>query len=655
LPKPARFTATDEQIRNAVAEAELPALLVALAHATGDITLIREEVRPPMPLAPAALPVQGGMSEAQQSLARRDAVEAIIRFRDAGAEAAPAPDTARLTELMAFIARDAGPEYLPFLLHELDLPAGIGAPSWSKHDVAPDRDFVVGIIGAGMSGLAAAYRLRQAGIPFTIFEKNEDVGGTWFENSYPGCRLDTNNFAYSYSFVQKMDWPHQFSTRDAILGYFRDVADETGLRDSVQFGTEVTEARFDDATDSWTLRHRGPDGTESVTRVNAIISAVGQLNRPNFPAIPGRDRFAGESWHTAQWRHDVELEGKRVAVIGTGASAFQVVPSIAEKVERLDIFQRNPPWMYPTPNYHDENSAGLLWLFEVVPFYHRWYRFFQFWSSVEGRRRFAAVDPEWSTPGSVSADNETMRRALIAYLQEQFSDRPDLAAKVIPNYPPAAKRMLRDNGVWAEALKRPHVDLITDGIAEITETGVRTVDGQLHEVDVIIYGTGFTASDFLTPMTVVGAGERDLHEYWQGNSQAYLGVTIPGFPNLFCLYGPNTNLVVNGSIILFSELAVDYVLECIHSLLTQGYSALDLRQDAYEEYNRVIDEANALTAWGASDVSSWYKNALGRVSQNWPLPLLDYWTKTRDLDTDAYEFRTSTAALGVAENQLARP
>ena len=642
---PAPITEDDETLRAAVDQAELPALLTTLAHVTGDLSLLDPHLRPALRTSPGAIPPQGGMTVEQQQQARAVAFEALCRFRDGGSIVAAEPSGEVLKQLMSFIAGDAGEEYLPLMSHEINLPSGVGAPGWTLEQLAPDRDFRIAVIGAGMSGLATAYRLSQAGIPFVVFEKNDDVGGTWYENRYPGCRLDTNNFAYSFSFAQKEDWPQQFSPRDSVHGYFRDVAEDLGIRPNIRFGTEVQEAAYNASSGAWDLAWTTTTGVRETGRFNVVVSAVGQLNRPNIPEYPGQENFTGKAWHTAEWDQAVDLSGKRVAVIGTGASAFQVIPTIAGNVEQLTVFQRNAPWMYPTPNYLDKIAPGLLWLFRVVPYYHRWFRFFQFWTSVEGRRRFITVDPSWDKPGSVSEANESMRFALTEYLQEQFAERPDLLEKVIPSYPPGAKRLLRDNGIWAEALKRDNVSLVSESIREFTEEGIRTEDGVEHRVDVVIYGTGFKASDFLAPMRITGVGGTDLHEHWGGDARAYLGTAIPGFPNLFCVYGPNTNLVVNGSIILFSEFTVHYILQSVKYLLENGYDAMDCKEDAFEKYNDEVDRANRLMAWGASDVSSWYKNATGRVSQNWPFPLLDYWALTRDVDAGAFNF---SAARGYA-------
>lgn len=637
--------ATDEQIRAAIADAELPPLLVALAQLTGGDDSI------PASLHPSALrrfAPQGGYDAEQIANAQELAFQAITSLRDGAAPAADAADAdagdaadARMLALASFLLpREGYPseKYLPLLLDELsDDP---GAPGWRKEDIAPDRPFSVVVIGAGMSGLLAGHRLQQAGVEFRIIEKNDEVGGTWLENTYPGCRVDVSNHMYSYSFAQRTDWPNYFSPQGVLLDYFRDFADSAGLRDSIAFGTEVLSARYDDGAGMWSVTVRGPGGAIEQIDANAVITAVGQLNRPSFPAIEGREDFAGQSFHSAQWRHDIDLTGKRVAVIGTGASAFQFVPIIAEQAAQLTIFQRNPPWLGPSPLYHEAVADGLQWLFGHIPGYSRWYRFWLFSSSVEGMLAQVEVDPDWDGgERSVSAANDRMRSELTKHLERQFGDRPDLLAAAIPNYPPGAKRMLADNGVWAKALKRPNVELVTEGIDRIDASGVATAAGRHIDADVLIYATGFAASDFLAPMTIVGRDGVELHDRWNGDARAYLGISVPGFPNLFCMYGPNTNIVVNGSIIFFSECEASFILECVRTLLTTGGAALDVTQEAHDEYNAMIDEANRKKAWGASGVSAWYKNSYGRVSQNWPFTLMDYWERSRTPVPEHYVLR----------------
>jgi 4-hydroxyacetophenone monooxygenase len=633
--------ATDEQLQAALEQAELPSLMPALAHLTGDMSLVGSDLRPSSSGPSVVLAAQGGMTSEQQALARRRALDALIAFRDGGCVHAPPP--VRLADqraLMTFITGDVDDRYLPMLAFELGLPADADAPDWTKEAIAPGRDFRVAVIGAGMSGLAAAYRLLQAGIDFVVFERNNDVGGVWLENTYPGCRLDTSNFCYSYSFLQRDDWPHQYSRGPEIRAYFQDASRTLGLRGHIRFGTPVRAAQFDERAGEW-LVTVDAGGHSETGRFSALISATGQLNQPNIPDIPGAADFGGTSFHSARWDHAAGLRGKRVGVIGSGASAYQVVPSIAAEVGEMRVFLRNPPWTVPTPNYHAAVAPGLAWLFRVIPYYHRWFRFYQFWTSVEGRRDFAAVDPAWHEPGSVSAKNRELRDTLTRHLMAEYEGRPDLQRVMIPRYPPYGKRMLRDNGAWASALKQPNVTVVTDRIERVTPVGIVTADGTEHELDVIVYCTGFHAWRFLGGINVTGAGGADLHQRWGQNPAAYLGITVPGFPNLFCLYGPNTNLVVNGSIVMFSECAVHYVMECLRLLLERGDQVMDLREEVLDAYQATIDKANALMAWGAEGVDNWYKSPTGRVSQNWPLPTIDYWTLTRRPDPAHYRFGVS--------------
>jgi 4-hydroxyacetophenone monooxygenase len=629
---------SDAAIRAALQDAEVPPLLPALAYLTGDRSLLREGLRPdPLLLG---MP-QGGLTEAQLAEARELALETLIRFRDGGCRPAQPPSEAELLQIMEFAVgggADMVP-YLPLLEEELAI-RGVDRrePNWRKADVAPEVDFAVVIIGAGMSGLLAAHRLQQAGVAFVIFEKNDDVGGTWLENSYPGCRVDNPNHNYSYSFAQRHDWPLHFSTQDVLLDYFRRCADAFGIRENIRFETAVRSATWSEADRRWTLQVRHRDGREETVAADAVISAVGQLNRPLYPDIEGRDSFAGPSFHSARWDHSIDLRDMRVAVIGTGASAVQFIPEIAPRVGELLVFQRTPPWFGPTDDYHAAVEPGLRWLYGHVPSYSEWNRFQIFWKMGDGVLPGVRVDPDWEPKDhAVGLFNDILRQLLTGYLDSEFADRPDLRDKVLPSYPPGAKRLLRDNGVWARTLKRENVELITETIREITPDGVVTADGVAHDVDVIIYGTGFQASKFLTPMTVTGRGGVDLHEHWDGDARAYLGITVPGFPNLFCLYGPNTNIVINGSIIYFSECGVRYILGCLGLLLDGGHRALDVRKDVHDEFNERVDAENALMAWGWSDVNSWYKNEHGHVAQNWPFTLLEYWQRTLAPDPDDYE------------------
>lgn len=638
---PVRVHGTDEFFREVLRDAELPALLPALAHATGDFRLVDPSLRPAGGPIPAVTPPQGGMSPQAQQRARELAFEALRRLRDESPRPLNLTNDADLMPLVTFMTGEQNVEYLPLVNHELGFGRDGGDPDWTIDEIAPHRaaDFHAVIIGCGPQGIQAAHRLRQAGIKVTVLEKNGDVGGTWYENSYPGCRLDTPNFTYSYSFFQKHTWPQAYTEQKYLYEYFSEAASVLGVRELVLFNTEVEKLRFDDEASLWHITARGPEGVVELT-ADIVVSAVGQLNRPNIPDIPGADTFQGPQWHTVQWRHDVDLTGKRVAVIGTGASAFQVIPTIAPDVAHLTVFQRTPPWMYPAKDYHEAIPPGMRWLLDNIPHFHRWYRVYQFYMNIEGRIPFMERDPDWKHPASCSAKNEELRAELEKYLRSQFADRPDLLPHVLPAYPPGAKRILRDNGVWARTLKLPHVDLVNCGVRCIEPRGVVDNDGVLHEADVIVWGTGFKASDFLYPMTVIGRNGVNLHEEWGGDVQAYYGVNVPDFPNLFLLYGPNTNLVVNGSLMFLQEMGTEFILSQLKLMLETDSRSIEVKREPFEAYNRWVDEGNARMSWSDTRANSWYRSTKsGRSSQNWPYSMLDYWKGTHGWDASVFTLR----------------
>jgi len=627
---------SDTQLEKLLESAHLPSLLLALAHDLGDLSILREDLIPDSSPAIRAL---GGYAPEQAEAARTVALEALKRFRDGGNRLGPDPTDDDLERFLEHMTRgELTPEYVPLLLEELDYPVhDARAPRWRKDELATEREFSAVVIGAGMSGVLAGYRLKQAGIPFTIIEKNEEVGGTWYENTYPGARVDNSNHMYSYSFAQRPDWPYFHSTQKVLHEYFSNCADEFGIRPHVRFNTEVLSADWNDDRAIWEIRVESAEGAE-VLEANALIAATGQLNRPKFPDIPGQSTFAGPSFHSARWDHSVDLRGKRVAVVGSGASSSQLAPEIARDVSELLIFQRTPNWYAPVPDYQDAVSPEQLWLFTHVPRYAQWYRFWVFWTSSEGALPSARVDEGWDGQSdSIGKANDEVRLLFTNYLKEELRDRPDLLEKVLPDYPPASKRIVFDNGAWPEMLRRENVTLIADSIAKITSKGVRTDDGEEHEVDVLIYATGFDASHFLTPITIRGREGIDINEQWDGDARAYKGVLVPNFPNFFMMYGPNTNIVVNGSIVYFSECEMVYILSCLELLLRSDRRAIDCRQDSHDRYNEWIDEGNRRMAWGVARVPSWYRNEKGRTAQNWPYTLLEYWQQTHQADANDFE------------------
>ena len=623
------------RVAAACAAAEVHPLLCTVAQVTGDLSLLRPDFAPDQ----EQLLVPGrGLDAEQEDAARRLAGAALLAQAASGAPDHVLSEGERRQVFDFLVGAGATARWESFLTEELALPGSDPRrPSWRLSEVGGGATFRCAVIGAGASGLAAAHRLRQAGVDVTVFEKNCDVGGTWLENVYPGCRVDVPNQLYSFSFAQTNDWVSRYSAQPDLLAYLRGTAKELGLGECIRFASEVTEARYDDAARTWSLRVRSGDGTERSEVFDGIVCAVGQLNRPSFPDIAGRERFRGPSFHSAAWDDEVDLAGRSVAVIGTGASAAQFVPCLVDEVAQLDVYQRTPPWLLPTENYGDPFSPEFHDLLRLLPTYGRWDRLWQFWLMHEGLLVAARVDPEWDEhTEAVSAGNDFVRSMLVDVLRAQVQD-DDLFEKMVPHFPPFAKRALRDDGRWAAAMGRPHVDLVTTPIDEITTDGVRTADGEEHPADVLIYGTGFSASAFVAPMRVFGSGGVELNEEWGGDARAYLGITVPGFPNFFMLYGPNTNLVINGSILVMVECQVHYAVEAIGRLLRSGHRSMSCRREVHERYGDEMEQGNATMVWGVADVPTWYRNAHGRVTQNWPFDLHSYWSRTLEPDLADYE------------------
>lgn len=626
-------------LRKALEHAHHPTLAIVYVHLTGDTRFLTDER-----FKPVYEPILGDPNGNLAEEAKAELREAVAQAMEACAETGKLPehpDRATLKTMMDYVATDTIPdEYTNFLTQELPLDGvdkrmpGFGITL----DKTWRDDHKMIIIGAGMSGILAGIVFKSQGVPFEIIEKNPDLGGTWYDNTYPGCRVDSPNHIYSYSFEADHDWPHHFSTQEHLLSYFNQVADKYGIREFIRFNTEVTRATWSDASNTWTVTIKDKDGQIDELVSRGVVSAVGQLNQPKYPDIKGADSFAGPIFHSARWDHSVDLKGKRVGVIGTGASAFQFVPEIAPDVGSMTVFQRTAGWMAPTPEYHDPLTPEKLHLLKNLPFYQMWYRFFLFIAMGDAPLMYLAKDPEWNdydyAPNEMGAD---LRRQIEAYIAEQAGGDETLRKALTPNFQISGKRSLRDNGIWAGTLKRENVSLNTTDIAEITEKGVITSDGVEHEFDVLIYGTGFKAQDFLFPMTIKGRHGQDLHEQWDGDARAYKGVTVPNFPNLYLMYGPNTNIVVNASIIFFSESEAHYMVELMKHMEKNGVHAADVTKEAHDAYNQFIDAVNAEMPWGYSEANTWYRNAKGRVAQNWPLRLIDFWNQSREVKPEAYE------------------
>ena len=501
------------------------------------------------------------------------------------------------------------------------------------------------IIGAGASGLCAAIQLGKQGIPYTIFEKNAEVGGTWYENRYPGCAVDTPNHFYQFSFEPNNNWPNYFSQRNAIQAYLEHCADKYDVRQHIRFNTEVSSAIFDEATQTWTIQATNKtskqtiDKAESVEHIqaNAVICAVGQLNRPAIPKLPGLEQYQGQVIHTAQWPDQLDLTGKKVALIGTGASAVQVGPAIAAQVESLAVLQRSGSWVVRRPNIDGVVSEDTKWVLNNVPFYAPWYRFQLFWAFGDGLFEALKIDPSWQGGSeSISAFNARLRESMMKHIRRELVGRDDLLKKVVPDFPPFGKRVLGDAG-WYSMLKRDNVRLETGAIKQVHPKVVELEDGTLIEADILVMATGFQAGRMLWPMDIQGREGVTIRQKWgDDDPRAFLGITAPEFPNFFMMYGPNTNIGHGGSALFLAECQTRYFMGLIQALRTQPIRSVECRQDIHDRYNQEIDTLLGQLSWSHPSVSTWYKNAKGRIVTNQPWSLLDYWRLTYEAKLSDY-------------------
>jgi cation diffusion facilitator CzcD-associated flavoprotein CzcO len=487
---------------------------------------------------------------------------------------------------------------------------------------APPR---IVIIGAGFGGLCMAMQLKRAGIAsFTILEKADRLGGTWRDNTYPGAACDSPSFLYCFSFEQKTDWSRKWAPQPEILAYMEHCARKYDLLPHLRFGVEVASARFDEAAAVWRVRTVAGETFEA----EVLVSGVGQLNRPACPDVPGLDHFAGVSFHSARWRHEHDLAGRNVAVIGNAASAIQFIPRIAPVVKHLYVFQRSANWMVPK---NDRSySARAVRLFGRLPALARLYRWW-IWLTYESRF-------------PVFRQNRVLSRMMARLAERGMREQvPDAALQrvLVPDYPIGGKRILISDDYY-QALGRDNVELVTAPIDRVTPDAIVTREGRTRPTDTIILATGFETTSFLVPMNIEGLGGRSLNDAWKDGAEAYLGINVARFPNFFMLYGPNTNLGHN-SIIFMIECQVRYVMDCIRTLVARDLASIDVRSDAMAAYNARLQAVLERTVW-AKTGKSWYKRADGRITNNWSGTTAAYWWRTRRADLRAYRLTARPAA-----------
>lgn len=615
-------------------EASIPILLMCLAQITGEAAWLREPYRPKRDRR-LFHDESGGLPEPVQAEVRA-AMAAVLADLSAGRRKVPeACEPQHLHEMMRVCVDDDVPdEYVPMLMEDL---------GWRSRDVqwrndearraAADRRVLV--IGAGMSGVCIAVHLLRLGFDVTVVERQAGVGGVWMENRYPDAGVDTPNQFYSYSFAPSTGWSSYFSKRDEVLAYFRTVAREHAVEQVTRFETAVERVQWIAARRKWEAVLRSAGGEAERHEFDAVISAVGQMNQPREPDVPGRDRFEGAVFHSARWRDDVELSGARVVVVGAGASAMQLVPPVARQAAHLTLLQRSPQWVLPVPDYHRKVSAATRWLLDEVPFYQAWYRFGLFWRFSDGILKTLRRDPRWPHPErAVNAANDRVRQMMTDYMKAQLAGREDLVDKLLPDYPPYGKRILIDNH-WFETMRRPNVEVVSAGLGRFMRGGVVDDRGGVHLADAVVLATGFQAGRMLHTVEVIGRDGERLAERWgDDDPRAFLGIAVPGCPNFFCLYGPNSNLGHGGSAIFQVECQARYVTACLVHMVEQGLATLEVRAEVHDAYNAQVDREHAGLVWSHPGMTNWYRNARGRVFSIMPWRMVDFWQMTHDPDFD---------------------
>ena len=611
-------------LQDALPNADLRVLLMCLFQHSGDPRWLDAPYTPTRDINLIAEESAGLAPDLQAEI--RAAAPAILTRMPK----IPNPDPDLTLRMMRHCLGENVPDrYTTMMREEMGFASRL--PAWPGPQKTPDHPIV--IAGAGASGIVMAKTLHDLGLPYIVLDENAEVGGTWLVNRYPGCAVDTPNHAYSFSMGKPYPWAHYFSRRAALAAYMVAKSHEFGIRPNIRFRTRITAATWDEPSATWRIDVTGPNGPETLT-AHTLISAIGPLSKPKIPAIPGLATFQGAAVHSAEWPEDLDLKGKRVAVIGTGASAMQIVPTIAPDVAHLTVFQRTPQWIRHIPRFQDAMTPGARWLLENVPFYAQWFRFTMLWRYGDGLLRTLKRDPDWPHPDrSMNRMNDRHRQQMAAYIEDVLKDRPDLLAKCMPGYPPYAKRILLDNG-WYATLCRPNVTLVTDPIARITPTGVQA--RAHHDADVIVLATGFQVFQNAARLNVTGR-HGTLADQWAGDDpKAYLGITAPGFPNFFILQGPNTVLAHGGSAIFISECQARYIAGAIMGMLDRGIAAMDVRQDTHDAYMARVDAEHRDLVWNHPGMTPWYRNPAGRVAAAIPWSLVDYRTMTDRPDFNDY-------------------
>lgn len=502
--------------------------------------------------------------------------------------------------------------------------------------------FEVAIIGAGLAGIAMAVQLEKLGIPYVVYERRREVGGIWSINKYPDIRVDTLSITYEYTYEDQYPWTEYFARGAEVRGYVEFIARKYGVFEHIRFEHDLESATFDEQRAMWDLTLRRADGTRDERRVNVIVSAAGLFSTLKIPDIPGADVFGGTVLHPTQWTSEHDVRGKRVAVVGNGSTGVQLLAPVAEEARQVYVFQRTPQWISPRANYGRAVEPEVRWLLDNVPGYWNWCRYTSAIGLFTWHEDFLVPDPDFERKGGhITKKSEDLREFLIGYIKEQVGDRPDLIERLIPDYAPMVRRPVVDNG-WYKALTRDNVELVDAGIARLTPGGIETVDGKHRDVDLIVFATGYDVVKYLWPAEYHGKDGRNLGEFWGDDPRAYLGMLVPHFPNLFLLYGPNSQPVSGGiSLPSWFQIWAAYVGQCLVEMFEGGYSSVAVTESAFEAFNERLDaEASGMafvTDKGSAE-RNYYLNSSGRLQVNTPFETADLYAMQKAPNFDDFVF-----------------
>ena len=619
------------ELAGALEEANVPTLLAAYAYLSHDSTFLEKfaaHIRPAFSYPPTEIP-EALADELRLKLRR-------LLTTSEGLARTEAPDALVQRIMSVTVGETVEDEFIALVYDQCGFRPWIDRSNLPNRPV-PKAGFRVLVIGAGMTGMAAATKLREAGYDFVVIEKNPEVGGTWYENRYPGVGVDTPSHFYSFSWEIWPGWQHYHPHGADMQRYMTGVADKYDMRRDIRFNTAVESLVWDERSCMWTVTVRNADGSTEALVANAVINGHGPVNRLKMPDIAGLADFGGPVVHTAAYPADLDIKGKRVAVIGTGASSAQLCGAIAPDVAELTVYQRTKHWVIYNPEIAHEVSEGMKWALAHIPSFKEWFRFRVYWAAADGLFSNVLKDPAWAeNMQAVSEGNEMTRQYALSYMQQRFADRPDLIEKLTPDFPIFSKRIILDNG-WFDALARPNVHLEHQGIARILPNGIEAADGSVFECDAIICATGFNVSKMVGNLVIKGQGGRDLGEEWGAEDpRSYLGMCVPGYPNYFHTVGPNSAPNHAAGQNLISEAQVNWIIEALDRINESGARAFEVERSAFDAWNRKVDERMPEMIWTHPRANSYYNNSKGRVFLSWPWRLVDFFNATRAPEPGSY-------------------